>query len=125
MIMDDLNCILWNCSGITSGSSSQEKIDFILTSTNFDFDILILVETHHKSIHDIQSTFHLYLNSFHLIHTGALDDDPNAGIIILINKNFTISNEGILVQGRLINFKISTNENIIFQLFMHLPEKCI
>ena len=65
--MADIKCIMWNCSGILSSSSSQEKIDFLLASTDFKFDILVLVETHHKLIHDIQSTFHAYSGSYHLV----------------------------------------------------------
>ena len=109
--MADIKCIMWNCSGILSSSSSQEKIDFLLASTDFKFDILVLVETHHKLIHDIQSTFHAYSGSYHLVHTGAENDDPYAGIIVLINKNFTVSDENVLLSGRLLNFRIKSDEN--------------
>ena len=82
--MGDINCVLWNCSGI-SGVSAGEKVDFLFSSIGA-FDILVLVETHHGSLHDINSSFHTYRNSYHFVHTEAADGDPCAGIITSSNK---------------------------------------
>ena len=41
-----------------------------------------------------------------MIHTKACDEDPYAGIIILVSKKFTILEETELIQGRLVNIKI-------------------
>ena len=108
--MADISCVLWNCSGILSASSAKEKIDFPFTSTNFNFDVLVLVETHHKDIHDIHPSFHTYRNSYHLIHTEAGEDDPCAGIIVLVNKSLTVSGELVVMPGRLLNFKVGNHE---------------
>ncbi len=97
--MTDIKFIMWNCSGILPSISSQKKVDFLFTSTNFNFDVMILVETHHHAIHDIQSSFHTYSNSYHVVHTAADKGDSFAGIFFLINKNFSISSESVLITG--------------------------
>ncbi len=106
--MADINCVLWNCAGLSS-SSAKEKNDFLITSSNFD--ILVLVETHHKHQNDIYSSFHTYRNSYHFIQTEAVDDDPYAGIIVLVNNIFTVSDESVMVPGRLLGFKINNNNS--------------
>ena len=109
--MTDIKFIIWNCSGILPSTSSQKKVDFLFTSTNFNFDVMILVETHHHAINDIQSSFHTYSNSYHIVHTAADKDDSYAGIIVLIHKNFTISSEIVLIPDRLLNIKIKDARN--------------
>ena len=105
--MAELNCVLWNCSGI-SGSSAGEKVDFLFTFVA-SFDILVLVETHHRDVNDIHSSFHTYRNAYHFLHTGAVDGDPCAGIVVLINKNLTVSDDLVLMPGRIINFKVGNH----------------
>ena len=105
--MAEIKCVMWNCSGILPTSSADEKLTFLTTSSASNFDILILVETHHKHIDDISPLFlHTYKNNFHLLHTEAQENDPYAGILVLVNKNFTILQESVLLPGRLLNFKI-------------------
>ena len=55
--MAEINCALWNCSGILLTSSAEEKMIFLKSCTNTEIDILILIETHHK-LDDISSLFH-------------------------------------------------------------------
>ena len=40
--------VMWKCSGFLSTSSASDKMDFI--RVNFDFDVLILIESHHKDV---------------------------------------------------------------------------
>ena len=104
--MADIKCVLWNCSGILAGGSSGEKVDLLFSSINSGFDVLALVETHHVDINDIHSSFHTFRNSYHLLHTGADDGDPYAGIIVLVNKSLRVSGERVGMPGRVLNFKI-------------------
>ena len=103
---EDLKCSLWNCSGIVSSNSTQEKIDFLFNTANNDFDILVLVETHHKLVQDIQSSLLTRSNAYHFLHTGAEEGDAYAGIIVLVNKNFEITDEQALLPGRILSFKL-------------------
>ncbi len=103
--MADVKWAMWNCSGIL-GSSAQEKIDYLRTTGLCD--ILILVETHHKDISNVQSILNTFTNKYHILHTEAQAGDPYAGIIVLVDKRFSVSNENVLLAGRLFNFKLKT-----------------
>ena len=104
MTMADIKWAMWNCSGL--GSSAQEKIDYLRTTGLCD--ILILVETHHKDISNVQPLLNTFTNKYHILHTEAQDGDPYAGIIVLVDKRFSVSNENALLEGRLFNFKLMT-----------------
>ena len=43
--MAEISCAMWNCSGILPSSSANEKLEFLKTCCNADFDVLVLVET--------------------------------------------------------------------------------
>ncbi len=103
---------MWNCSGIRSSSSAQGKVDFLRTTICGPWDILILLETHHKNIADVQSTLNTFNNQYHIVHTEAEEGDPYAGIIVFINKRFILLKENTLLSGRLINFTLRSSKNI-------------
>ena len=88
--MAEINFVMWNCSGILPSSSAEEKFRFLGTATNSKFDVLVLVETHHKSIDDV-TCLSTIKNNYHIIHTEAETDDPYGGIIVLASRAFTIS----------------------------------
>lgn len=94
---------MWNCSGLRSTSSASEKIEFV--EVNTPFDILILVETHHKNFSDISTLFHTYTNTHHIFQTEAPENDPYAGIVILASKALVAVTPSELVAGRLFNLK--------------------
>ena len=108
--MAEINCVMWNCSGILPTSSADEKLEFLKTCTNSKFDILILIETHHKQLDDISSHFHIYKNNYYLLHTEATDGDPYAGIVVLINNRYTLTQCSVLLPGRLLNFKVKNKK---------------
>ena len=108
--MAEIRCVLWNCSGVLPTSSAEEKLDFITTNTNSNFDIFILVETHHKHINDLPSGIHMLTNNFQLLQTPAGINDPYAGIVILVSNKLSVIKESVLIPGRLFNFKVK-NEN--------------
>ena len=107
--MAELNLIVWNCSGILPSSSPGEKMDFLTTCAP-KFDILVLIETHHKKIDDIPPLFHQYSNNFEMINTEATEGDTYAGIVVLVSKKIDITKTSVLIRGRLINFKVKTGK---------------
>jgi exonuclease III len=108
--MAEINCALWNCSGVLPTDSTEEKVDFLVANTNSNLDILILVETHHKKIGDVSSRLRLFYKDFQVLHAPAEVTDPYAGIIVLVDKNLTVVQDSILLPGRLLNFKIKNEK---------------
>ena len=104
--MGEISCAMWNCSGIIPSSSAKEKMDFINSCISTNFDVLVLIETHHKVLEDISLALRLYKNKTHVIQTERGDQDPYAGIVVLISSRLTFLGETNLIQGRLLNFKV-------------------
>ena len=105
-IMAEVGCVMWNCSGVMPTSSTKEKIDFLEITTKNEFDILILIETHHKDENNLPTRLLRYKSKYHMIHTEASDGDPYAGIIVFIKKDFRVLQSTELIKGRLLNMKI-------------------
>ena len=103
---------MWNCSGILPSSSAQTKLDFLNSCNNKKYDIVVLIETHHKVIQDISSLLHTYNNNIHLIGTEATEEDPYAGIAVMISNKFALLQYTTLVKGRLLNFKIQSDKKV-------------
>ena len=91
--MTEINCAMWNCSGLLPSSSAQEKMDFINSCTSNNFDILVLIETHHKLVEDISEALRRYKNKTRVIEFGVLDGDSYTGITVLISSRLTVSEE--------------------------------
>ena len=104
--MTEIEFVMWNCSGVLPSVSTKEKLDFLEITTKNKFDILILVETHHKEEDKVSPQLLRLKNTHHMIHTKANDKDPYAGIIIFIHKSFDITHKKELVPGRMLNTKI-------------------
>ena len=103
--MTEISFVMWNCSGILPSSSIEDKLHFLLN--NFpNFDVLVLVETHHKNSKEIPSVLEAYKSSYTLFHTEAAEDDPYAGIVVLVTKNINVSSHTVLLRGRLLNLKL-------------------
>ena len=88
--MAEIDYIMWNCSGVNPTDSTKEKLDFLETTTKNKFDILILVETHHKKESNIPPQINRYKNAYHVIQSEATEDDSYAGLITIITKDFDI-----------------------------------
>ena len=104
--MAEIEYVMWNCSGVLPTDTTNEKIDFLEITTRNNFDILTLIETHHKDENNVAPLLLRYKSTHHMIHTEACDEDPYAGIIMFISKNFNILQKTDLIQGRLFNIKI-------------------
>ena len=104
--MAEITCAMWNCSGFLPSSSSKTKMDFLKSCTSSEYDILILIETHHKSLKDISPLLHTYANNSHILHTEASEEDPYAGIVVLISSKLEVLEDTVLIPGRLLNLKI-------------------
>lgn len=107
--MADINCVMWNCSGMLSTSSAGEKINFLKISVPPSFDILILIETHHKLIEDVSVLF-MFSQNYHILHSEVDVNDPYGGIIVLVHKDLTVVSNTVLVTGRVLNFKVSDSK---------------
>ena len=99
---------MWNCSGVRVSSSAQEKVDFLWSNISGPWDILILIETHHKMIEDIQPVLYTYKNNYHMMHTEAEEVDSYAGIVVFVHNRFKVEDENILLVGRLLKFTLIT-----------------
>ena len=104
--MAEIDYVMWNCSGVLPTASTNEKLIFLEVTTQNKFEVLILIETHHKEVSDISPQLLRYKNTHHMIQTGANDEDPYAGIIMFIHKKFNIIEMTELIRGRLLNTKI-------------------
>ena len=103
--MTELSFVIWNCSGILPSSSIEDKLHFLLNNYP-NFDVLVLVETHHKTYNEILSTLHAYNSSYTLFHTEAAQDDLYAGIVVLVTKKIKVPSHTMLVRGRFLNLKL-------------------
>ena len=110
--MGEITWAMWNCSGLLPTSSAQTKMDFLNACFSKKVDILILIETHHKALQEISSLLQTYTNNSSLIQTEATQEDPYAGIAILINNNLTLLQQTNLLQGRMLNFKIQCYKKV-------------
>ena len=108
--MTEIKVVLWNCSGILPSSAAEEKMKFFDAAIQSDFDVLVLVETHHIDIDDVTS-LSLLRQNYRIEHTEADTGDPYGGIIILVSKNLVVSDVEELVKGRLLNFKITDSQH--------------
>ena len=104
--MAEIDYVMWNCSGILPTVATREKLDFLEITTKNRFDILILIETHHKEDNNVPTQLLKYKSTHHMIHTKASENDPYAGIIMFISKSYDILQERELIQGRLLYTKI-------------------
>ena len=109
--MAEITWAMWNCSGILPSSSAQTKMDF-LNSHETKFDIVVLIETHHKAFGEISPLLHTYTNKSSIIQTEASEDDPYAGIVVLISSRLTLLERTVLLPGRLLNFKVKRHKKV-------------
>ena len=110
--MAEITVALWNCSGILPSSSAGEKMDFLKSFTSTKFDVLILVETHHKVLEEISPLLQTYDNDRTVIHSEATVADNYAGIAVLINNKLTLLEHTSVLPGRLLNFKLKCHRKI-------------
>lgn len=108
--MAEIKCAMWNCSGILPTSSAEEKMDFFRSCSSSPFDILFLIETHHKLLTDVSPLLQAHLKDSAIVHTEASSGDPYAGIIVLVNKNYELLSEAIIIPGRLLNLRIKSEK---------------
>ena len=105
-MMSGIRVGMWNCSGILPSSFAAEKMSFLGTLGNFD--LLILIETHHKDFMDISPLLHSHVVTHEVLHTEASQDDPYAGVLILVSKAYPILSSSVLIPGRLLNFTLKS-----------------
>ena len=108
--MAELRFVMWNCSGVLPTSFPEDKLHFLRNNFS-NFDVLVLLETHHKDPNELPSTLGVYKNSYDLVHTEATPDDPFAGIIVLVDKRIKIIGQAELIKGRLLNLKLKLGDD--------------
>ena len=95
----------WNCRGIKARSpSTPPKLDFLETQFNsHPFDILVLLETHHKDMQDLPPLLHGFGLTHHFLHSPTQAPDTHCGVIVVIDKTlFDIIDSDLSIPGRLI-----------------------
>ena len=105
MIMAGTNVVMWNCSGLLPSSFALEKIELIQLLA--PFDVLALIETHHKNFDMVSPSLHIFTNTHSFFHTEASEDDPFAGIIVLVAKDLAPASSSVLIPGRLLNLELA------------------
>ena len=105
--MADFKTVMWNCAGLrASTATTQNKLIALEQVTNKNFELLILLETHHRNEEDIPMDIKRFSNKYHILHTPVTEGEHSTGIIILIDKTYEIINHRTLIEGRLLNLKI-------------------
>ena len=104
--MAEIDFVMWNCSGVNPTATTKEKLDFLDITTKNNFDILTLIETHHRDENILAPQLLRYKSTHHMLHTEATNEDPYAGIIMFISRDFEILQNTDLIKGRLLNTKI-------------------
>ena len=103
--MASFNVISWNCRGIKARSpSTPPKLDFLETHfSTHPFDILVLLETHHKDKQDLPALFQGYDLTHHLLHSPTQAPDTHCGVVVVIDQTrFELIHSSIPLPGRLI-----------------------
>ena len=97
-----INC--WNCRGINARSpNTQLKMDFLETHfSSKPFDILALVETHHRDEDDFPELLKEYRLTHHFRHTPQQVSDTCGGIVVVISSIFNILNTTVPLPGRIL-----------------------
>lgn len=106
--MAEIKFAMWNCSGLLSGNSASEKVGFLQVCPSFD--VLALIETHHQKLQDVQALLHIFSTSYTIFHTEATNDDPYAGIVLLVSNRLTTRDSSVLLTGRILNLKVSNGK---------------
>ena len=67
--MGEITWGVWNCSGLLPSSSPQIKMDFLNSHSDKKYDVLVLIETHHKELADISPLLQTYRKDCAVIQT--------------------------------------------------------
>ena len=124
--MASFNVTSWNCRGIKARSpKTQAKADFLETHfSTRPFDILALLETHHKDLDDFPDLLQGYTHTHHCIHTPTQAPETHCGIIVVIDKTtFDIVNTTTYLAGRIITAvlkHIPSQEEYVFTFYYGL-----
>ena len=100
--------VCWNSAGIrASANSTKKKFAFLDKEfPNANYAIAALIETHHKSEDDFPDEFDEYKVTHHLLHTPTYEE-THGGIIVFISKLYDITDQKVIIPGRLLNIKIT------------------
>ena len=116
--MTSIKLVSWNPQGIQkTGVNTKTKCEFLEKEYNHNkFDILTLQETHHKNEEALPQYIHDLKISHNLIHTPANENDPYAGIVTLVHKDWKVIEHKTLIQGRLLNIVVQKASGKIYNL---------
>ena len=104
--MTEITCAMWNCSGFLSSSSAKTTMEFLKSCTSAEYDILILIETHHKTLSEVTPLLHSNANNNYILHTEASEEDPYECIVVLVSSKLEVLEDTTLLSGRLLNSKV-------------------
>ena len=115
-----INC--WNCQGLGARSyNTQAKMDFLETHfSSSPFDILGLLETHHRDDDDIPILIQNYSITHHVTHTPMHESDSSGGIVVIISKIFTVLDNSVHLPGRILTITLQhsiTLEEYLFTFY--------
>ena len=107
-MMGSIRGFSWNCGGLRrSAASTLSKIMYFEKTFKNSFDFFFFLETHHKDENDIPNELMRYKDTHHLVHSEVAKNETHAGIIGLIRKKYDEPKTEEIMQGRILNFKLS------------------
>ena len=103
--MSELSIVLWNSAGLrpTTSSTDQKLAFFDKEFKHTRFDVAVFVETHHKAVDPFPQEIIDYSEQYYIHHTPSTKKHTHAGIMILINKKFSVTHTQVLIPGRLLH----------------------
>ena len=117
--MASLSINSWNCRGLNAGSANtQLKMDFLESHfSSRPFDILGLVETHHRNEDHFPPLIREYALTHHLSHTPMQASDSCGGIVVVYSKLFTVLDTSVPLPGRILTLTLQHSITQVEYLF--------
>ena len=107
-MMASLRGFAWNCGGLRRGvPSTLSKVMYFEKTFKNSFDFFFFLETHHKDENEIPNELMRYKDTYHIKHSETNGQETHSGIIGLIRKDYEVSNEEHLIQGRILHLSIT------------------
>ena len=124
--MANIKIVSWNPQGFQkAGIRTKQKCDFLMKEYNHNqFDILTLQETHYQSEEALPQYIHNLKLSHHFHHTPANAIDTYAGIVVLIEKSWTVVEKKEIVPGRLLKVVVQKGKGKIYNIMsIYVPPR--
>ena len=105
--MAEFKVAMWNCGGLrASTATTPDKIIKLQQTIGNKFDVLVLLETHHRDKESIPMEINRYSPHYTIVHTPVPEGEQSTGVIILVHTDYVLLRSQTLIAGRLLNINI-------------------